>query len=500
MAAASKKSPTKKSKKTSSKSIAKAEKLKLGVDVVIIGGGPGGYVCAIKSAQLGLSVAVVEKRATLGGTCLNVGCIPSKALLASSEKFADVRDHYTQFGIDGLKPKLNLKNMMKFKDQVVDDNTKGIDFLFGKNKIQRVVGTAKIDDANTVSVTDGPHKGSIVTAKQAIIIATGSAPASLPNVKIDEEAILSSTGGLEISILPKSMIVIGGGYIGLEMGAVWHRLGTDVTIVEYLDRILPGMDTDIAKEMYKVLDKQGLKFKISTKVTAVTAPKRKGGKVTVKLESAEKGGKAETLKVDKVLVAIGRTPYTDGLGLDKVGVDLDDRGRIKVDGTFETNVEGIYAIGDVIEGPMLAHKAEEDGVALAEMLAGQAGHVDYDLVPGVVYTSPEAASLGKTEDQLKEDGVEYTVGKFPFSANGRARSVGHTDGFVKIIADKKTDKVLGCHIIGHEAGCLIHEVAAVMAFGGSSEDIARICHAHPTLNEVVKEAAHAAAFGKPIHM
>jgi dihydrolipoamide dehydrogenase len=459
-------------------------------DIIVIGGGPGGYVHAIKAAQLGKKVALVEKRPTLGGTCLNVGCIPSKALLSASHEFHKAAHEFDTFGIDIPAPKLNLSKMMKFKQDVIDSNTKGIDFLMKKNKIERIVGTGSIKEAGIVLV-DGKQE----LKTKYIVIATGSASIDIPNVTVDEKQIVTSTGALELATLPGTMIVIGGGVIGLEMASVWSRLGTKVTVVEYMDRILPGMDGDVIKEMQKILTKQGMEFKLSSKVTSAKADK-KG--VTLTVEPAA-GGKAETMNADVVLVAIGRKAYTDGLGLDKAGVKTDERGRVIVDEHFESNIEGIYAIGDVIAGPMLAHKAEEEGVVLAEMLAGQSGHIDYNLIPGVVYTAPEAASIGKTEDQLKKDGVTVKVGKFPFMANGRARSMNMVDGFVKIIADAKTDKVLGAHIVGPEAGALIHEVAVLMEFGGSSEDLARTCHAHPTLNEAVKEAAMA-AHGLPIHV
>lgn len=464
-------------------------------DIVIIGGGPGGYVCAIRAAQLGMKVAVVEKRKALGGTCLNVGCIPSKALLSASEKFEEAGHHFKEIGIKVGTPSLDLKTMMKFKSQVVEDNTKGIDFLFKKNKITRFEGLGSILDANTVEVKpSGKGKKEKITC-DTIIIATGSEPTNLPGVEVDEKTIVTSTGALELSKTPDHMIVIGGGVIGLELGTVWRRLGAKVTVVEYLDHILPGMDQEVIKESTKILTKQGITFKLGSKVTG--AKKTKGG-VSLSVEPAQ-GGKTETIKGDVVLVAIGRKPYTDNLGLETVGVETDERGRIKTDEVFETSVEGIYAIGDVIAGPMLAHKAEEEGVVLAEMLAGQSGHIDYNLVPGVVYTEPEIASIGQTEEQLKKAGIAYNAGKFPFMANGRARSMNLTDGFVKILADKETDKILGCHIVGHEAGTLIHEIAAVMEFGGSAEDVARICHAHPTLSEVVKEAA-LAVDKRPLHI
>ena len=458
-------------------------------DVIIIGSGPGGYVCAIKCAQLGMNVAVVEGRESLGGTCLNIGCIPSKALLHASERFAESAHHFESLGIDIGKPKVNLKNMMKHKSDVVEANTKGIEFLFKKNKIDWLKGWGKITASDTVEVS-----GNKYSAKN-IVIATGSDVLSLPNITIDEKRIVSSTGALELSEIPKSMVVIGGGVIGLEMGAVWSRLGAKVTVVEFLDRILPGMDTDCAREMQKILEKSGVAFKLSSKVTSATAAK---SHVDLTIEPAA-GGDAEKIKADVVLVAVGRKAFTDNLGLADIGVEMDERGRVVTGDCFETNVDGIYAIGDVIAGPMLAHKAEDEGVVLAEMLAGQSGHIDYNLIPGVVYTYPEVASIGQTEEQLKEKGIAYKVGKFPFMANGRARAMQATDGFVKILADQKTDKILGCHIIGAEAGTLIHEVAVVMEFGGSSEDLARTCHAHPTLSEIVKEAA-LAAFDKPLHM
>ncbi len=457
-------------------------------DVIVIGSGPGGYVAAIRCAQLGLKTACVEKNKTLGGTCLNIGCIPSKALLHASEKFEDAEHHMGDMGID-VKPKLNLKGMMKHKTDVVDANTKGIEFLFKKNKITRIEGTGEIVEAGKVKVGKDTYEA------DNIIIATGSDVISLPDIKIDEKKIVSSTGALELPEVPKSMVVIGGGVIGLELGTVWRRLGTKVTVVEFMDNILPGMDGEVRKESKKIFAKQGLEFKLSSKV--VSAKTSKSG-VELSVEPAA-GGKAEKIKADVVLMAIGRKPYIDGLGLDKVGVELDDRGRIKTDEFFETSVEGIYAIGDVIAGPMLAHKAEDEGVILAEMLAGESGHIDYDCIPGVVYTWPEVANVGKTEEQLKEAGVAYNAGKFPFMANGRARAMGMTDGFVKILADKNTDRVLGAHIVGPGAGDLIQEVVSVMEFQGTAEDIARTCHAHPTLTEVVKEAA-LAVHKRPIHI
>jgi dihydrolipoamide dehydrogenase len=457
-------------------------------DVIVIGAGPGGYVCAIRAAQLGMKVACVEKRETLGGTCLNVGCIPSKALLSASEKLEAAQHHFAHMGID-TKASLNLKQMMNFKDEVVEANTKGIEFLFKKNKVDHLKGAGEIVSAGKVKV------GGTTYETKYIVIATGSDVISLQGIEIDEKKIVSSTGALVLPNVPKTMAVIGGGVIGLEMGTVWRRLGAQVTVIEYLDNILPGMDNEIRKEAQKIFKKQGIDFKLSSKVTGAKATS-KG--VDLSIEPAA-GGKAETLSVDVVLMAIGRKPYTEGLGLEKTGVALDDRKRVKTDEFFETNIEGIYAIGDAIAGPMLAHKAEDEGVVLAEMLAGQSGHIDYNLIPGVVYTWPEVASVGQTEEQLKEKGVAYNAGKFPFMANGRARAMGATDGFVKILADAKTDKVLGCHIIGPEAGTLIAEVVLAMEFGASSEDIARTCHAHPTLEEAVKEAA-LAVHKRPIHI
>jgi dihydrolipoamide dehydrogenase len=457
-------------------------------DVIVIGSGPGGYVCAIRAAQLGLKTACIEKRETLGGTCLNIGCIPSKALLSASEKYEAAEHHFEHMGIKA-KVSLDLKTMMGFKDEVVEANTKGIEFLFKKNKIDHLKGTGEIVGPGKVKV------GSAVYDSKYIVIATGSDVISLPGIAIDEKKIVSSTGALELSSVPKTMAVIGGGVIGLEMGTVWRRLGAKVTVIEYLDNILPGMDGEIRKEAFKIFKKQGIDFKVSSKVTGAKTTMRG---VDLTIEPAA-GGKAETLSVDIVLMAIGRKPYTEGLGLEKVGIALDEKKRIKIDEFFESSVEGIYAIGDVIAGPMLAHKAEDEGVILAEMLAGQSGHIDYNKVPGVVYTWPEVASVGKTEEQLKEAGIAYSAGKFPFMANGRARAMGSTDGFVKILADAKTDRVLGAHIIGPEAGTLIAEVVLAMEFGGTAEDIARTCHAHPTLEEAVKEAA-LAVHKRPIHI
>ncbi|WCS26176.1 dihydrolipoyl dehydrogenase [Methylobacterium sp. NMS14P] len=454
-------------------------------DLVVIGTGPGGYVCAIRAAQLGLRTAVVEKRATHGGTCLNVGCIPSKALLHASEAFEEANTHFADLGIDVGTPKLDLKKMMAFKAEGVTGNTKGVEFLLKKNKVDTFHGTGRIAGAGRVEVIaeDG---GNQMLETKSIVIATGSDVARLPGVTIDEKVVVSSTGALELDRVPRKLLVIGAGVIGLELGSVWRRLGSEVTVVEYLDRVLPGMDGEVGKQFQRILTKQGVAFRLSTKVTGVEVGKKGGATVTVEPAA---GGAAETLQADVVLVCIGRTPYTEGLGLDTVGVQRDDKGRVLTDSHYATNVTGIYAIGDVIAGPMLAHKAEDEGVAIAEMLAGQSGHVNYGVIPNVVYTFPEVASVGKTEEELKKDGVAYNAGKFPFTANGRAKANGTTDGFVKVLADAQTDRVLGVHIVGADAGNLIAEVAVAMEFGASSEDIARTCHAHPTLTEAVKEAA-----------
>ncbi len=458
-------------------------------DLIIIGAGPGGYVCALRAAQLGLKVACVEKRATLGGTCLNIGCIPSKALLQSSENFEEASHSFADHGVMIDSVKLDLARMQARKDQVVAANVKGVEFLFKKNKVTWLKGAARIASPSQVEV------GGTAYEAKAIVIATGSESIPLPGVDVDERAIVSSTGGLELDAVPKRMVVIGGGYIGLELGSVWRRLGAEVMVVEFLDRLVPGMDTEIGKTFERVLGKQGITFRLKTKVMGA----RQGNDgVTLTVEPAE-GGEAEEINADVVLVAIGRRPYYGGLGLEDAGVELDERGRVKIDAHYATNVPGIYAIGDVITGPMLAHKAEEEGVALAEIIAGQAGHVNYGVIPGVVYTWPEVASIGMTEEQLKRDGVSYNVGKFPFTANGRARAMGATDGFVKILADKATDQILGAHIIGPDAGTLIAEIATAMEFGASSEDVARTCHAHPSLNEAVKEAALAVE-GRALHV
>jgi len=462
-------------------------------DVVVIGGGPGGYVAAIRAAQLGLKTACVEKRASLGGTCLNVGCIPSKALLTSSEKFEEARHSLASHGVKLGSVELDLPTMMAHKDKVVKDNTAGIEFLFKKNKVDWIKGHGRITAADTITVTNGD--GSETVKARNIIIATGSDVMPVPGIEIDEQRIVSSTGALELAEVPKRFVVIGGGVIGLELGSVWSRLGAKVTVIEFLDRILPGMDGEISKQGQRILAKQGLTFKLNSKVTAATVTNEG---VTLTVEPA-KGGTAEKLEADVVLVAIGRRPYTEGLGLEEVGVALDERRQVKTDAHWRTSVPTIYAIGDVIAGPMLAHKAEDEGVAVAEIIAGQTAHINYDAIPGVVYTWPEAASVGKTEEQLKEAGVKYKAGKFPFSANGRARALGSTDGFVKVLADAKTDRILGVHILGPNAGDLIAELGLAMEFGASAEDVARTCHAHPTLNEAVKEAA-LAVDGRALHI
>ncbi|WP_448189397.1 dihydrolipoyl dehydrogenase [Azospirillum sp. sgz301742] len=462
-------------------------------DVVVIGGGPGGYVCAIRAAQLGFKVACVEKRSALGGTCLNVGCIPSKALLAASEKFEEAKHGLAKFGVKVAGVELDLPGMMKHKDEVVKANTGGVEFLFKKNKIDWIKGAGTIVAKDTVAVD--ANGGATLKVTKAIVIATGSEVTPLPGIEIDEQKIVSSTGALTLGEVPKRLVVIGGGVIGLELGSVWGRLGAQVTVVEFLDRLLPGMDGEVSKQMQRILAKQGMTFKLGAKVTGA---KTTNTGVTLTVEPA-KGGDAETLEADAVLVAIGRRPHTQGLGLENVGVAVDDRGRIEIGHHFETNVPGIYAIGDVVKGAMLAHKAEEEGVALAEILAGQAGHVNYDVIPGVIYTWPEVASVGKGEEDLKAAGIAYKAGKFPFTANGRARAMNATDGFVKILADARTDKVLGVHLIGPNVSEMVAELALAMEFGASSEDIARTCHAHPTLSEVTKEAA-LAVDGRALHM
>ena len=463
-------------------------------DLIVIGTGPGGYVCAIRAAQLGLKVAVVEKRKTHGGTCLNVGCIPSKALLHASERFEDANIHFAKMGIGVGTPTLDLAAMMAFKAEGVDGNVKGVEFLLKKNKVDVHFGTGRIAAAGQVEVKGEDGSNEVLEGRN-IVVATGSDVARLPGIEIDEKVVVSSTGALELTAVPKRLVVIGAGIIGLELGSVWRRLGSQVTVVEYLDRILPGMDLEVGKQFQRMLTRQGFAFKLSSKVTKVERGKA-GAVVTVEPAA---GGAAETIEADVVLVAIGRVPYTQGLGLDALGVQLDRRGAIETDAHFSTNVTGIYAIGDVIAGPMLAHKAEDEGVAVAEILAGKAGHVNYEVIPGVVYTYPEIAAVGRTEEELKAAGVAYNVGKFPFTANGRAKVNHTTDGFVKILADAATDRVLGVHIVGADAGNLIAEAAVAMEFGASSEDIARTCHAHPTLSEAVKEAALAVE-KRAIHM
>ncbi|MFM1815435.1 MAG: Dihydrolipoyl dehydrogenase 3 [Pseudomonadota bacterium] len=463
-------------------------------DLIVIGTGPGGYVCAIRAAQLGLKVAVVEKRATHGGTCLNVGCIPSKALLHASELYEEAGHGFADMGIE-VAPKLNLAKMLAFKDEGVKGNVDGVAYLLKKNKVDHFHGTGKVLGTGKVEVTfiNGEKK---VLETGSIVIATGSDVTPLPGVEIDEKQVVSSTGALTLESVPKKMIVVGAGVIGLELGSVWRRLGSEVLVIEFLDRILPGMDLDVAKQFQRILAKQGMAFKLGHKVSKVA---KSGAGLSVTIEPAA-GGAAETVEADVVLVCIGRRPYTEGLGCEEAGIGLDERKRVIVDDHFQTTVPGVYAIGDVIRGPMLAHKAEDEGIAVAEMLAGQAGHVNYSAIPGVIYTYPEVASVGYTEEELKEAGVVYKAGKFPFTANGRAKVNRTTDGFVKILADKETDRVLGVHIIGPNAGELIAEAVVIMEFGGSAEDLARTCHAHPTLSEAVKEAALAATESRPIHM
>lgn len=448
-------------------------------DLIVIGAGPGGYVAAIRAAQLGMKVACVDKRKSLGGTCLNVGCIPSKALLHSSEKYEDAAKHFETHGITVGKLSLDVKAMLKNKDDIVKGLTQGIAGLFKKNKVAFLNGTAKIAGKGKILV-DGKEYHA-----HNILIATGSESTPLKGVEVDEKTIVTSTGALELEKVPEHMVIIGGGVIGLELGSVWRRLGAKVTVVEFLERITPGMDSEITKQFQKILEKQGILFKLGSKVTSA---EKKGKTVTLSVEPA-KGGKAEQMKADVVLLSIGRRPYTEGLGLQEAGVTMNERGFITVNEHFETSVKGIYAIGDVIPGPMLAHKAEEEGVVAVEMMAGQKPHINYDAIPGVVYTHPEVATVGKSEDEAKDAGIDYKVGKFPFLANSRARANSDTDGLVKIIADAETDRVLGVHIIGPHAGEMIHEACVIMEFGGSAEDIARTCHAHPTYNEAIKEAA-----------
>ncbi|WND01644.1 dihydrolipoyl dehydrogenase [Temperatibacter marinus] len=463
-------------------------------DVVVIGAGPGGYVAAIRAAQLGLKTACVEKRETLGGTCLNVGCMPSKALLNSSHHYHEAKHGTEKFGFTVKGVDLDLPSMMKSKDDIVNGLTGGIEFLFKKNKITWIKGTGTFSAKDTLDVTLNAGGTEKVKAKN-FIVATGSDVASLPGIEIDETTIVSSTGGLELKDVPKKMVVIGGGVIGMELGSVWQRLGAEVEVVEFQDQLLFGMDTEVRKNFGRMMKKQGFKLHLSSKVTGVE--KTKSG-ATVTFEPV-KGGDSKTIDCDIVLMSVGRRPYTDSLGLETVGVEMDDRGRIKINHDFSTNVPSIWAIGDVVEGPMLAHKAEDEGVCAAENIAGETGYVNHDVIPGVVYTHPEVASVGKSEDELKEAGVKYTAGKFPFTANSRAKANQDTDGFVKILADKETDRILGVHIIGADAGNMIAQAATAMEFGASAEDIALTCHAHPTETEAMKEAA-LAVHGRPIHM
>jgi dihydrolipoamide dehydrogenase len=463
-------------------------------DLIVIGTGPGGYVCAIRAAQLGLKTAVVEKDKTFGGTCLNVGCIPSKALLHASELYDETAHSFGRMGIDVGQPKLNLSAMMKFKDEGVDGNVKGVDYLLKKNKVDAFRGVGRIAAPGKVEVTDEGGKKQTLDTK-AVVIATGSDVARLKGITIDEKRVVSSTGALVLPKVPDKLLVVGAGVIGLELGSVWRRLGAQVLVVEFLDRILPGMDLDVARSFQRILQKQGIAFKLSSKVGAIDTA---GAKLKASIEPAA-GGSAETVDADVALIAVGRVPYTEGLGLAEAGVKLDNRGRVAIDAHFATNVPGVYAIGDVVAGPMLAHKAEDEGVAVAEIIAGRAGHVNYDVIPNVIYTYPEVASIGKSEEDLKAAGIAYNAGKFPFTANGRAKVNHQTDGFVKILADAKTDRVLGVHIVGPDAGNMIAEAAVAMEFSASSEDIARTCHAHPTLSEAIKEAAMAVE-KRSIHM
>ena len=462
-------------------------------DLLVIGGGPGGYVCAIRAAQLGLKTGCIESRGTLGGTCLNVGCIPSKSLLNLSELYHKAKNNFDNLGIETKDIKLNLKKMMANKNKSVQVLTKGIEFLFKKNKISYIKGKGVLFSKNDIVVYENEKKTTYKSKN--IVIATGSSPTSLPGVKIDEKNVISSTGALSLEKIPNNLIVIGGGYIGLEMGSVWARLGSQVTVIEYLDHIIPGMDREVSREFQKILTKQGIKFKLDSKVTGASTEKNK--KVIVDFVNNKTKVK-ERIECDKVLVSVGRKPYTEGLNLSKIGINKDNKGRIEVNEKFQTSVQNIFAIGDVIKGPMLAHKAEEEGIAVAEILVGQAGHVNYSVIPSVIYTAPEVASVGKTEEQLKRLNINYKIGKFPFLANSRAKVNNETDGFVKILADSKTDKVLGAHIIGPHCGDMIAEMVLAMEFGASSEDIARTCHAHPTHTEAIKEAA-LAIDKRPIH-
>jgi dihydrolipoamide dehydrogenase len=454
-------------------------------DVIIIGGGPGGYVCAIRCAQLGLKTACVEGRGALGGTCLNVGCIPSKAMLHATEMLHEAQTNFAAMGLVGKAPSVNLKKMLEYKQGVIDSNTQGIEFLFKKNKVDYIKGWGEIKTAGEVSVDGTVHKA------KSIVIATGSEPSSLPGIEADEKKIVTSTGALELGKIPKKMVIIGAGVIGLELGSVYGRMGAEVTVLEYLDHITPGMDGGVAKQFQRILGKQGLNFVLGAAVSGAKKVKT-GVEVSYTLR---KDDSAHKLAADVVLVATGRRPFTQGLGLEALGVEMTDRGQVKTDAHWRTNVNGIYAIGDVIDGPMLAHKAEDEGMAVAETIAGQAGHVNYDVIPGVIYTAPEVATVGRTEEELKEAGVAYKVGNFPFMANGRAKANFVTDGFVKLLADAATDRILGCHVIGPSAGDLIHEVCVAMEFGASAEDLARTCHAHPTYSEAMREAALACGDG-----
>ncbi len=463
-------------------------------DVVVIGGGPGGYVAAIRAAQLGMKVACVEKRSTLGGTCLNIGCIPSKALLHSSELYAEARDGLNAYGIRIPTVELDLPAMQDQKAKVVKELTQGVEFLFRKNKVTSIKGAARLEAPGRVAVELNAGGGQMLQARN-IVIATGSESATVPGLAIDEQRVVSSTGALELQEVPAHLVVVGAGYIGLELGTVWRRLGAKVTVVEWLDRITPGMDLEVSRQFQRLLSRQGLGFKLGTKVTEVGDA---GDRLVITTEAVD-GGEPEKMKADVMLIAVGRRPYTEGLGMENLGLKADNHGRIEVDRHFATAVEGIYAIGDVIKGPMLAHKAEDEGVCVAEHIAGQSPHIDYDAIPAVIYTAPEVASVGRTEEQLKEANIAYKAGKFPFSANARARATGQTDGFVKVIADAGTDRLLGVHIIGAEAGTMIAEAALAIEFGASSEDLARTSHAHPTLEEAIKEAA-LAAHGAPLHI
>jgi len=451
-------------------------------DVTVIGGGPAGYVCAIRLSQLGLKTACIESRDTLGGTCLNVGCIPSKNLLDISENFNKAKN-FQNIGIEVEGLKLNLNKVMEQKDKAVNNLTRGVEFLFKKNKIKYIKGTGSLKTKNSISILNEKNKETIIESKN-IILCTGSEPVSLPGIKFDEEKILSSTGALSLKKVPNKLVVVGGGYIGLEMGSVWSRLGSKVEVIEFLDHITPGMDKEISNEFMKILSKQGIKFSLKTKVDSI---KKTNKGVTISTINSD--GDKNNIECDAVLISVGRKPFTKKLNLEKIGIKIDQSGKIKVNNKFQTSVSNIYAVGDVIDGPMLAHKAEEEGIAVAEIIAGQSGSVNYDVIPGVIYTFPEVASVGKNEEQLKNTNISYKIGKFPFMANSRAKAIDQPEGFVKILADSKNDRVLGVHIIGSHAGEMIAEMAVAMEFGASSEDIARTCHAHPTFSEAIKEAA-----------